>query len=113
MISWSWFALIGQARGHDHFCDLYWFIWITYKLLFLSKSDLCLTQTFCIFGVCWDTVNMSVSLPPVKLADIQQLALSLLQTQHVTVCQVMSFLSRVNFCSDDHSQLGQLCCVIQ
>ena len=32
-----------------------------------------------------------------KLADIQQLALSLLQTQHVTVHRVMSFLGKANF----------------
>ena len=51
----------------------------------LSKSDLCLTQTFVFLGLCWDTVHMSVSFPPNKLADIQQLALSLLQTQPVTV----------------------------
>ena len=36
-----------------------------------SKSYLCLTQTFCFLGQCWDTVHMSVSLPPDKLADIQ------------------------------------------
>ena len=40
---------------------------------------------------------MLVSLPPDKLADIQQLALSLLQTAHVTVCKVMSFLGKANF----------------
>ena len=34
---------------------------------------------------------MSISLPPEKLADIQQLVLSLLKTQSVTVCWVMSF----------------------
>ena len=45
-----------------------------------SKSDLHLSQTFTFLGLCWDTVCMSVSLPPDKLADIQQLALSLLQT---------------------------------
>ena len=56
-----------------------------------SKSDLCLPQNFSFLGLCWDTVHMSVSLPPDKLADIQQLALSLLQTPHVTVCQVMTF----------------------
>ena len=38
----------------------------------LSKSDLHLSQTFCFLGLCWDTVHMSVSLPPAKLADIQQ-----------------------------------------
>ena len=43
-----------------------------------SKSDLCLSQSFTFLGLCWDTVHMSVSLPPDKLADIQQLALSLL-----------------------------------
>ena len=56
---------------------------------------------------------MSVSLPPDKVADIQQLALSLLQTQHVTVHMVMSFLGKANFCTNGHSQLWHLCCVIQ
>ena len=37
---------------------------------------------------------MSVSLPPHNLADIQQLALSLLQTQPVTVYPVISFLGK-------------------
>ena len=46
---------------------------------------------------------MSVSLPPDKLADIQQLALSLLHTQHVTVHMVMSFLGKANFCTNGHS----------
>ena len=35
-----------------------------------SKSDLCPTQTFCFLWLCCDTVLMSVSLPPDKLADI-------------------------------------------
>ena len=78
-----------------------------------SKSDLCLTQSFCFLGLCWDTVHMSVSLPPDKLADIQQLALSLQQSQHVTVYQVMSFLGKANFCINGHSQLQHLCHVIQ
>ena len=56
---------------------------------------------------------MSVSLPSDKLADIQQLAVSLLQTQHVTVCKVMSFLGKANFCTNGHSQLCHLCHVIQ
>ena len=37
----------------------------------LSTSDLCLTQTFCFLELCQETVHMSVSLPPGKLADIQ------------------------------------------
>ena len=64
-------------------------------------------------GLCWDTVNISVSLPPDKLADIQQLALSLLQTQPVTVCQVMYFLGKTTFCANGHSYLWGLCHVIQ
>ena len=56
---------------------------------------------------------MSVSLPPDKLADIQQLALCLLQTQHVTVHMVMSLLGKANFCTNGCSQLCSLCCVIQ
>ena len=56
---------------------------------------------------------MSASLLPDKLAVIQQLAFSLLQNQHVTVCRVMSFLGKTNFCTNGHSQLWHLCCVIQ
>ena len=56
---------------------------------------------------------MSLSLPPGKLADIQQLALSLLQTQPFTVCRVMSFLGKANACTRGNSQLQRLCNVIQ
>ena len=37
---------------------------------------------------------------------------SLLQSQYVTVCRVMSFLGKANFCTNGHSQLQLLCCVI-
>ena len=70
-----------------------------------SKSDLHLSQTFCFLGLCWDTIHISVSLPPDKLADIQELALSFLCTLHVTVHRVMSFLGKTNFCTNGHSQL--------
>ena len=56
---------------------------------------------------------MLVSLLPDKLTDIQHLTLSLLQTMHVTVCRVMSFLGKANFCTNGHSQLHCLCHVIQ
>ena len=78
-----------------------------------SKLDLCLSQSFTFLGLCWDTVCMLVSLPPDKLADIQQLALSLLCTPHVTVHKVMSFLGKANVCTNGHSQLQCLCHVIQ
>ena len=78
-----------------------------------SKLDLCLSQSFTFLGLCWDTVCMSVSLPLDKLAEIQQLALALLWTPHVTVHKVMSFLGKANFCTNGHSQLRCLCHVIQ
>ena len=72
----------------------------------VSKSGLHLTQTFGVFfGLCLDSVHMSVSLPPGKLADIQQMALYFLQTQTVIVHQIMSFLVKANFCAYGHSQL--------
>ena len=61
-------------RAHSFLCSL--LVCPGLHINFL-KSDLCLTQTFCFLGLCLDTVCMSVSLPPDKLADIQQLALSL------------------------------------
>ena len=64
-------------------------------------------------GLCWDTVHILVSFPPDKLADIQQLDLSLLWTPHVTVSNVMSFLGKANFYTNGHSQLHCLCHVIQ
>ena len=58
---------------------------------FLSSLLVCLTQTFCFLGLCWDTVHISVSLPPDKLADIQQLAFSLLQIQPVSLSSHVLF----------------------
>ena len=58
-------------------------------------------------------MHISVSVPPDNLADIQQLALSLLQTQPVTVCQVMSFFGKANLWTKGHFQLWSLCHVIQ
>ena len=97
-------------RAHSFLCFLLG--WLGLHINF-PKSELCLMQTFCFLWLCWDTVCMSVSLPLDKLADIQQLALSLLQNQHVTVCRVMSFLGKANFCTSGQSQLWHLCHVIQ
>ena len=105
MIPWSWFTLNRQARGLTHFCVLYWFT-LDYILIFQSLF-------FASDFLFWDTVHMSVSLHPDKLADIQQFALTLLQTQPVTICQVMSFLGKANFSANGHSQLQQLCHAIQ
>ena len=37
----------------------------------------------------------------------------MLWTPHVTVCRVMSFLGKANFCTNGHSQVWCLCSVIQ
>ena len=99
-----------DKRAHLFLCSL--LVCLGLHINF-SKSDLHLSQTFTFLGLCWDTLGMSVSLPPDKLANIQQLALSLLWTPHVTVHKVMSFLGKANFCTNGHSQLCQLFCVIQ
>ena len=65
-----------------------------------------LTFTYLILLVSWGYVGilfyMSVALPPDKLADIQELALSFLQTQPVTVHRFIFFLMKVNFCAYGH-----------
>ena len=72
MTSWSWFILSGQVRGLTHCCVPYWFT-LDYTLFFPSLTFAYLRLFF--LGLCWDTVHMSVSLPPDRLAAIQQLAL--------------------------------------
>ena len=111
MTSWCSFTLsIVGNRAPLFLCSL--LVCLGLHINF-STSDLNLSQTLCFLGLCWDTVHMSVSLPPDKLADIQQLALSLLWTPHVTVHRVMSFLDKANFCTNGHSQLQCLSHVTQ
>ena len=59
-------------RAHSFLCSL--LVCLGLHINF-SMSDLCLSQTFTFLGLCCDTVHISVSLSPDKLADIQQLAL--------------------------------------
>ena len=103
-------SMQADKRAHLFLCSL--LVRLGLHINF-CKSDLCLLQTFCFLELCWDTVCMSLSLSPDKLADIQQLALSLLQSQCVAVHKVMFFLGKANFCTSGHSQLWHLCCVIQ
>ena len=58
-------------------------------------------------------VDMSISLPCDKHFEIQQLALSMLQTQPVTVHHVKSFLGKTSFCAKGHVQLCQFSHAIQ
>ena len=47
-----------SKRAHSFLCSL--LVWLGLHIIF-SMSGLCLTQTFCFLGLCWDTVCMSVS----------------------------------------------------
>ena len=84
--------------------------WSTYQFFQVRPSPL---SVFYLFGVVLGYCPHSVSLPPDKLAEIQQLVLALLWTPHVTVHKVMSFIGKANFCTHGHSQLRHLCHVIQ
>ena len=97
-----------DKRAHSLLCSL--LVCLDYILIFPSLTFASLRLYF--GGLCWDTVHMSASLPPDKLADIQQLSLSLLQTQCGIVCQVMSFLGKANFCASGYSLMWRLCHVI-
>ena len=105
MTSWSWFALSRKVGGLTHFC-VHCYLGLDYILIFPSLTFASLRLL-----VSWGYVG--ISLHPDKLADIWQLALSLLQSQYVTVHQVMSFLAKANFCTKGHSRLQCLCHVIQ
>ena len=95
MTSWSLVhSNLAGKSAHLFLCSLLFHLGLHINF---SKSVLCLSQFFTFLGLCWDIVCMSVSLPPDKLADIQQLALSLLWTPQITVHQVMSFLGKANF----------------
>ena len=98
---WSWFVLRGKVRENTHFCALYYFI-LDYILIFRSLTFASL-RLFVLGGLCWDTVHMSVSLPPDKLADIQQLAFSLLQTQPCNNPLGHVLLRKANFFANGHS----------
>ena len=73
--------------------SLWWFAYLYFQVWTLSQTVLLF------FGLCWDIVGMCICLPSEKPDEIQQLALSFLLTQSVTVCQVMSFLGKANFCA--------------
>ena len=90
MTSWSWFAQSGKVRGLARLVHL------GLHIIF-SKPDLNLTQTSCFLGLCWDTVHMLVYLPPGNLADIQQLALSLLQPNLLKFVRSCPFYARPIF----------------
>ena len=81
------------------------------ELHIFSKSELCLTQCFCLLRLFWDTVDVSVSKPSDKVLEIEQLGHSLLQIQPVSPSGLV-FLGETNFCTNRYSQLCQLCGVI-
>ena len=70
-------------------------------------------QQLSFWGLCWNTIDMFISLPSDKLIETQQLAHALLQRQPVTVHQVMSLLGKTTLCAIEHAHLCWLCHVIQ
>ena len=77
-----------------------------------SKVELHSTHTS-VFRMFWGTVDTTVSLPSDKLLEIQQLDLSSLQSKTFTVCCVMSFQGKMNFCASGHAQRHHMCHIIQ
>ena len=55
----------------------------------IVKSELILLNAFVFLGLCWNTVDICVSLPSDNLDDMWHLVHSLLQKYSVTVCQVL------------------------
>ena len=80
-------------------------------IYWVSNSDLHFTHNFWFFeGLCLDTVNMSIFLPPDKLGDSQQLDLSLFR--HNLLLSITSYPFRQDqFCASGHPQLQHLCLV--
>ena len=70
MISWSQLAQSMLAVGLESFCVLYWYVWITYYFFQVWISS---HFALLVLGLCWDTVDMSTSLPSDKLIELQQL----------------------------------------
>ena len=94
-------------RAQTSFCSLL----VCLELKFPSLNPVS-NRNFLI-GLCWHTLDMSISLPSDKLTETNQLAHTLLQRQPITVHQVMSFLGKSTLCANGHAQHCQLCCVIQ
>ena len=68
----------------------------------LSKSEIHLTCCFCLLGLLWDTVYMSVSILTDRLLEVQQLTLCFRHSQ-IKVHQVV-FFGKANFVPmDTHS----------
>ena len=94
-----------NRRVQSYFAPSFVF-WITH--LFLQVRTY-LTHHFCFLGLCWDTVDMSVSLSSGEHLEIKQFTTSLLQTQSIRSCP---FWARPIFVSS-HAQFCHVCYVIQ
>ena len=109
MKSLSQLTLSVQARELKSSHALYWFF-LDYIIIFLSL-DSC--SNFLFLGLCWDTMDINVSLLSDKCLEMQHLAPGLLLRQPITVHMVMSFHGKTTFCANRHAQLCQLYHVIQ
>ena len=89
----------------------YWFI-LGYTFIFLSLRSTSLS-VFIIEDCSGIQLICLYQCQSAKLLKIQYLAHSLLWTQPILVCQVISFLGKANFCANRHAQLCQLCCILE
>ena len=87
---------LADRRAFSFLCSL-----LVHLGLLINFPNLTFTSLRFLFfgGLCWDTVHMSVSLPPDKLAYIKQLALSLLQPNLFQSVGSCSFQARRFFVS--------------
>ena len=100
VIFWFWFILSLWARVGIS-CSLLVCLGLH---IFFFTFELCRIECFCYLWLFSDTVDMSVFLPYDKLFEVQCLAHALLQTQPITVCQIMSFGGQGQFFTR-HAQL--------
>ena len=63
----------------------------------LRKSELVPKQSFVYLGLAWDSVAMTVSLPPDKVSDLRDSARQILNSRSLTTRSLQRFLGKVNF----------------
>ena len=100
----------GGKRAHLFLCSL--LVCLGLHINF-SKLDHCLSQSFPFWGcvgilsACWYLYLL------ISQLTISSLLFPCCGLHMFTVCKVMSFLGKANICTNGHSQLRRLSCVIQ
>ena len=111
MISWFVLAPSMLARELKLSYSLFWLV-LDYMSISPSLNSIS-HKDFLFSGLCWNTVDMPVSLPSDRLIEIHQLAHALFQRQPVTVCWVKFFLARPLFVQMDMHNFDIVLCVLE